>query len=329
MMKILLIGLPYHTYTDEIIAELRAQGHQVSFHDIQPRDLLMKTLRVAAPGWYRRRIDRHHLRILASERGQPYDMVLFIQVHQMALPTLTEMRREFHNAEFVLYNWDSITNHDYRAHLHVFDRVYTFDPQDARALGIRYLPLFCIRAFQTLQRRDQERKAIYFVGNIVNIQRYEAIQVFKRYCRQQGIDFKSFLSCSLYVLTLLLRGGHWPLDVSIRSIAHRRFIDMIETSIAVFDFANHKQSGYTMRTMENLCAGKKIITGNPGIVAEPFFSDDRIHVFKGLDFSGVKAFLERPLQAAEARFPEFYLSSFVGHLVDDRAPPQAAARSAR
>ena len=68
--KILLIGLPYHHYTAEIIAAMRAQGHEVVFHDIQPRDLLMKSLRVAARGWYQRRLDAHHRRIKAAERGR-------------------------------------------------------------------------------------------------------------------------------------------------------------------------------------------------------------------------------------------------------------------
>ena len=329
MKKILLIGLPYHNYTAAIVDELRAQGHEVSFHDIQPRDLLMKTLRVSATRWYRHRIDAHHRRILAAEQGKRYDLVLFIQVHQMVLPVLESLKSDQPDAQFVLYNWDSIGNHDYRAHLHVFDRVYTFDPQDARAQGIGYLPLFCIPSFLGLSKRDQERKAIYFVGNIVSIQRYQAVQAFKAYCQQQCIVFNSFLACTPYVLTLLLRAGHWPTDLSMRSIAHARFVDMIETSTTVFDFANHQQSGYTMRTMENLCAGKKIITGNPGIAAEPFFSDDRILVFDNLDFSGVKAFLDRPLRVPDADFPEFHLRSFVARLVDDGVPQLATAGAAQ
>ncbi len=314
-MKILLIGLKYHDYTSEIIAELVAQGHDVTYHDIQPRDLLMKALRVTAPQWYRRRMDDHHERIVAAEQGQRHDMVLFIQVHQMRPATLAHLRQQQAGAQFVLYNWDSISNHDYRAHLPHFDRAYTFDPQDAQAVGIGYLPLFCIPAFQNLGAREQQRRAIYFVGNIVSPQRYAAVQAFKRYCKQEGIEFNSFLACSTYVLFLLLRRGVLPLDVALRSIAWPRFIAMIETSVAVFDFANHRQSGYTMRTIENLCAGKKIITSNAGIRSEPFFSDDRIHVFEGLDFSGVKAFLERPLREPLAKFAEFHLASFVGHLL--------------
>ena len=323
--NILVVGLRYHHYTDEIVAELRLLGHKVVFHDIQPRDLLMKTLRVSAFSWYQRRIDQHHLNILDAERSNRYDMVLFIQVHQMAMATLAALKRNQPAAEFVLYNWDSISNHDYRPYLHAFDRAYTFDPQDARAQGIGYLPLFCIRAFQGLHKREQQRRAIYFVGNIVSVQRYRAIQAFKRFCRHEGITFNSYLACTPYVMTWLLRAGHWPSDVSTSSINHSRFINMIETATTVFDFANHQQSGYTMRTMENLCAGKKIITGNPGIRAEPFYSPDRILVFDGLDFSGVKAFLDTPLLAPDADFPEFHLRSFTARLVDAQVQAQVQA----
>lgn len=325
--KILLIGLRYHTYTDDIMAALRGQGHEVTYHDIQPRDLLMKTLRVTAPSWYRSRLDRHHERIVQATEGQQYDLVLFIQVHQMAPSTLQQLRRQQADSEFVLYNWDSLSNHDYRNHLPLFDRAYTFDPMDAQALGIHYLPLFCVPAFLGLAKRQQQQRAIYFVGNIVSIQRYRAIQAFKAHCREQGITFHSYLACTPYVLTLLLRAGHWPADVSLRSIDHQRFIAMIETSVAVFDFANHKQTGYTMRTMENLCAGKKIVTGNPRIAGEAFYSADRILVFDGHDFSQVKAFLQVPLQDPDANFPQFHLDTFVSRLAQPGDSPQAVARS--
>lgn len=320
MKKILLVGLNYHDYTREIVAELRALGHEVTFHDIQPGRLHLKVLRKWAPSRYVHALDRYHDGILAAERGRRYDLVLFIQVHQMAPRTVSAMRREFEGAEFVLYNWDAVTNHDYRPYLQWFDRVYTFDPQDARELGLRYLPLFCIRAFQNLRRRDQGRGAIYLVGNIVNPRRYEAIHAFKRYCQLERIEFRYFLHGSTHALTLLLRRGSLPLDVSLRSIPMPEFIDMIETSTAVFDFANHRQSGYTMRIVENLCAGKKIVTNNARIREEPFFSDDRIHVFNDLDFSGIKEFLARPLRMPESTFPEFHLSSFVRRLVEDRTP---------
>ena len=320
MKRILLIGLNYHRYTQEIVREMRAQGHQVSFHDIQPGQPVLKLLRKFAPRRYPARLGRYHQGILQAQRSHQFDIVLFIQVHQMALPTLQAMRQAFSSAQFVLYNWDAVSNHDYRAHLPLFDRAYTFDPDDAQRLGLQYLPLFCISAFQGLRRREASPYSVYHVGNLVNPRRHEAIHAFKQHCHREGIAFRYFLAGSTHALTLLLRRGRLPLDVSLRAMADARFIDLIETSAAVFDFANHDQAGYTMRVIENLCAGKKIITNNARIVHEPFYSSDRIHVFTGLDFAGVKAFLATPLRAPTQTFAEFHLSRFVQRLVDDRMP---------
>ena len=316
--KILLIGLNYHSYTQEIVAELRSQGHQVRFHDIQPGLPWLKVLRKFAPGRYQIALDRYHAGILAAERNSAFDLVLFVQVHQMSQHNLRGFHQAFPAAEFVLYNWDAVSNHDYRPHLQHFNRVYTFDPQDARSLDVHYLPLFCIKAFQGLRRLDSTGQAVYTVGNIVNPRRYEAIHAFDRFCKAQHIAFHAYMAGSTHALTLLMRHGHLPLDVSLRSISQPAFVRMVEHASAVFDFANHQQVGYTMRTIENLCAGKKIITNNAAIRNEPFFSADRIHVFEGLNFSGVKAFLARPLHNPEATFPEFHLSSFVRRLVVDR-----------
>jgi hypothetical protein len=323
--KILLIGLNYHDYTRQIVAELRAQGHEVTYHDIQPGHLRLKLLRKFAPDRYGPQLDRYHAGIVQAERGKDYDLVLFIQVHQMSLQNLSALRREFGGARFVLYNWDALSNHDYRPYLHLFDRVFTFDPADARAHGLDYLPLFCVPTFLGLRQRAPDARSIYFVGNIVNPRRYEAVQAFKRYCRAENIRFRYFLSATTHGYTQLLRAGFLPWDVSLRSIATRRFIELIETSAAVFDFANHRQAGCTMRTMENLCAGKKIITSHAGIRHEAFYSPDRFHVFEDLDFSGVKAFLDVPLADPQATFPQFHLGSFVRRLLEERAAVPASA----
>ena len=314
--KILLIGLNYHSYTGEIVRELRAQGHEVHFHDIQPPKLWLKVLRKFAPSRYPAALDRYHSSILTAESGFAADLVLFIQVHQFAQSNLAALRKAQPGAEFVLYNWDAISNHDYRPYLHHFHRVYTFYPQDAKALGLHYLPLFCIRAFLGLRRLDATGQAVYTVGNIVNPRRYQAIRAFRQHCAAHGTAFRAYLVGSTHALALLMRNGHLPLDVSLRSIPQAEFIRLIETSSAVFDFANHHQVGYTMRTIENLCAGKKLITNNQAIRDEPFYSDDRIHVFDRLDFSGVPAFLAKPLRDLDATFPEFHIGNFVQRLVD-------------
>lgn len=320
-MNILFIALHYHGYTRAITDELASLGHNVSVHDIMPRDLAMKALRVLSPGRWQSRIDAHHAAILEAERGKNYDLVLFIQAHQMSATNMAAFKAAFAQAEFALYNWDSISNHDYLPHRAAFDRIATFDPDDARAHGFSYLPLFCVRDFQGLVRREQEQRAIYFVGNVVSPARYDALAAFRAYCETHAIPFHGHLACTPPVQFRLWRSGHRPRGLSLGAIARSEFIAMVETSVAVFDFANHKQSGYTMRIFENLCAGKKIVTDNRRIRHEPFFSPDRIHVFDELDFSGLENFLAVPLDLPDATFDAYRIQSFVKHLVDGTGHP--------
>lgn len=315
-LRILMVALPYHHYTSSIAAEMRHMGHDVVLHDIQPRDTVTKALRKLSPRQWQVRINQHHQRILMSERGKRFDQVIFIQVHQMEPSTFSRFRESFPDSRFVLYNWDSISNHDYRPYIGGFNQVLTFDPDDARDLGVGYLPLFCLRDFQGLARRCQDRGQVYFVGNLGKLPRYEAFRAFKRYCAGEGVPLRSHLAVTPPVWLQLVRAGGNPKDVALGSIDRSSFIDMMETSVATFDFANHAQSGYTMRVIENLCAGKKIITANPRVKQESFYSPDRFFVFESLDFEGVADFVRTPLCYPEADFPDYHIQSFVGHLLE-------------
>ena len=68
----------------------------------------------------------------------------------------------------------------------------------------------------------------------------------------------------------LLGKGIFASDVSFGAIAQDRFLGMVANSMAVFDFGNHDQSGYTMPGYGEPLRGKKLITNNHRISDEPF-----------------------------------------------------------
>jgi len=314
-MRILFFGLNYHDYTRNIIDEMRAVVGDVTYVDIQPRSLFFKVLRTAGRRFYDRYLDVHHASAISKSKFVAYDKVVFLQAHQISLKNLSKLRAVQPNAEFTLYNWDSLSNHDYRQRVKFFDRVLTFDPVDARENGFGYLPLFCSRFMQGLRRDRVEPASLLMVGNIVKPGRYAAVESFRRYCAEHRLKFKQHLKVSPVVWFNLIRGGIYPREVSFRSIDKAGFCDLIETTSATFDFANHAQSGQTMRMMENLCLGKKIVTNNTWVKQEPFYSPDRIHVFNGLDFSGVADFLNGDLVDNDAVFSEYHIQSFVQQLL--------------
>lgn len=315
MMKVLFVGLDYHDYTRNLVAEMEAQGAEVTFVDIQPRSLFFKVFRTLARSWYDAFLRCYHAKKLRAAMATRFDRVIFLQAHQVGLGLLAEIRALQPSVPFVLYNWDSLSTHNYLPQTKYFDEVFTFDRADAERHGFHYLPLFGSREMQALRRDRARPRNVYVVGNIVNPKRYEAIRAFKAYCKQNGISFHCFMKISPVVYLHLLRAGKVPRGVSLRSIDQKKFHRMIEHSSAVFDFANHQQSGHTMRTIENLVCGKKIITNNTWVRKEAFFSEDRIMVYEGLDFSGVSAFLDMPLAAPDERFTAYGIQAFTRRLL--------------
>lgn len=314
-MKILFIGLDYHTYTRSIISEMESLGASVTYVDIQPRNLFLKVLRTAGPSAYEHYLKVHHAAAIRAAQGERYDKVVFLQAHQMSVSNLTWLRKVQKSAEFTLYNWDALTNHDYGQQAPLFDRVLTFDRRDARKHGYGYLPLFCQRSMQGLHLDRAQPGTLFMVGNVVTLQRYAAVEAFRSYCEAHRLIFRQHLKISPLVWTQLVRSGVRPNGVSLNSIAPDVFREMVETTQGVFDYANHEQSGQTMRMMENLCTGKKIVTNNVWVKLEPFYSPDRIHVIERVDFRGVEDFLHIPLADPRADFPEYHIQSFTRRLL--------------
>ena len=297
MAKILFIGIDFHDYAREICAACERLGHTVDFRRLEDRSFASKALKKLAGTTYRRRLDAYHRRIVEESAGEAYDVVLFIQVHHMALETVQRLKDLQPGARFVLYNWDSLTTHDYRPWMKLFDLVATFDPEDAEALGVTYLPLFAIPTFFEIDHERPKDFDLYFVGAIGTMHRFDALARLHDFAEQESLKTHFHLVCSPVIRTQLARQGKHLPGVTGKGVGFGEIVDLLERSRGTFDFANHKQSGYTMRLIENMCADRKIVTENPRILSEPFYREDRFHLVDGYDFSGVAEFLARPIES--------------------------------
>lgn len=315
MSKILFIGLPYHNYIKALTDEMEFQGHTVTFYPVELRKTKDKILRTLSPSSYIDKLDRYHSLMIRQEKKEKYDYIIFLQVHTISMSNFLELKDDHPESKFILYTWDALSPLlNYVPYIPYFDKVYTFDPTDAKNYGLNYLPLFCVRDFQNLPIVEPDTD-VYMVGNLVKPDRYRAIQAFERYCKENDIRFKKYIKCTPVVIIQLLIKGFLPRGLKLRSISRSHFIHLLQYSIATFDFANHKQSGYTMRFIENMCAGKKIITNNKRAIGESFYSSNRFFVFDELNFDGIKEFIQEPIKDSDVRFDEFSIQSFISTLL--------------
>ena len=81
-----------------------------------------------------------------------------------------------------------------------------------------------------------------------------------------------------------------------------------------------------MRVIENLCAGRKIVTTNPHVRTQWFYASDRVLIVEKGKYEPVAEFLATPLEQPAAEFSEFHIQTFARHHLGDRGHPLDGSR---
>ena len=64
---------------------------------------------------------------------------------------------------------------------------------------------------------------------------------------------------------------------------YKEVIDIVKQSNCILEVVQEGQNGITLRTMEAVCYGKKLLTNNKNIVKYPFYDSKYISVFEDID----------------------------------------------
>src|SRR5690348_14194005 len=142
----LFICASFFGYASEIKCHMEKRGRLVVWFDDRPSaaSFSKATIRVA-PWLMRKRAERYFDDIISRCRKLPIRDIFVIKGETLSPAAVKRMRAAFPHARFTLYFWDNFRNMpaDSPAKAALFDRVLTFDPQDAAANpSMVYRPLF-------------------------------------------------------------------------------------------------------------------------------------------------------------------------------------------
>lgn len=309
MKKILFIGIDYYNYTKEIIKTMELMGYHVTFYPLRLMSFYDRVLHTIAGEYFQKKMDKYHQMIIEKEKNNHYDVLFFLQVHFMSIDNIEKLKATYTSSEFILYNWDSIITHDYTNYIKYFNKVFTFDYNDAKNYNLNYLPLFATEQYIKLDT-NRNKKQIYFVGNVCHTERFRTLVAFIKYCKKEEIEFNHYICCTPVAIFKLLCDGIFPWHFHFFR-ASREKMKRLLTSGVVFDCRNHTQSGYTMRIIENICSGRKIITDNTHLKSESFYSEDRFFIYEEENFDGIKEFMNVNIVEENRDFSDLYIESFV------------------
>lgn len=312
MSKVLYIGLDYYHYPNVISEAIKLQGDEVDFYPIEPRTLFFKITRYVAQFCYRNALDRYHKSIISKTKNIQYDKVFFITTHFFSEHNLNLLKNIQANAKFIAYHWDSISQYNYLETIKYFDETYSFDREDCQNHDLQYLPLFASGIYRFQQSKNYNNE-VYTVGSIVKPARYLLVRDFRKICQDHDISYQFHLKVTPITYFRLLLHGVFPKGVSFRTLELGEMEKLVDNSLASLDVTNHEQSGLTMRMIENIYAGRKVITTNANIQKEKFYDKKQVFIWTGTNADKLKNFLK--LDYTPKKINELSVNSWVQELL--------------
>lgn len=303
---------PVFSYHLSIKAEFEALGYTTTWWNDRGSDsTLYKAGLRLLPQWMAQRSTAEFLRRLDRLDTQAISRVLVVKGEGMSVDFIQALRRRLPNARLSLYFWDSVANAPHaRIIAPFFDSVATFDSVDAAALNWRYRPLFARNeSVAPAQAAADFRYDWCFIGTL-HSDRYRVVERLRRSAPRRKAFFFGFAPNRLLLLkqylsdpALLRRPAESVSHIAMPAAA---VASAMSASRAMLDVEHPRQRGLTMRTIETLLSGRKLITTNSHVVESDLFDPSRIYVINRHNPSVPDEFFTSPFVPIDAQVRRQY-----------------------
>lgn len=310
-----LFGIP-----EVIIETLEKREAEVVYFDERPANsfLVKAAIRINRNliGYY---INRYHRDIIEGVSQKKFDYIFFIKGESFSYNNLATLLSAHPEAKSIVYHWDSIANNNNALNLlDLFDSQYTFDRKDCKNLKISFLPLFYFDDYKKVKEQSEEYEyELLFVGT-AHSDRYRIIREVTTQFEKAGkrcytyFFFQGRLMFYKYYLQHKEARGIRRDEVHYESIEKKELLDLYRKSRIVIDVCHPKQTGLTLRCIETLGAGRKLITTNKDIINYDFYNPKNILVIDSESPQIPSEFMETEYEPLpEAIYEKYSLSSWL------------------
>jgi len=174
-------------YDKRLANAIRNEGYEVDLYDERPNNgFIAKVCIRYSVRMYRPITKGYYQQIIQKLGNASYDYVLVVKGEAVSEDIVGLLRETYPAAKFILYLWDSVVNiPDCVKRISLFDKVLTFDSNDARKYGLQYLPLPYDEGSFSYAACDTYKYDAAFIGTAHSV-RPRAVRQIQEICQQQG-----------------------------------------------------------------------------------------------------------------------------------------------
>ena len=284
--KVLMFGPNFFGYRERIAGELRSLGWEVDLYDERPNNgAFCKVMLRYGCRLYDPAVKKYYRGIIEQNRDKAYDYVFVIKSEAINETVFAMLKQAYPGARFILYLWDSVENvPGGERKLALYDRVLTFDPEDAKRYGLTFRPLFFGREYEApVEQPTEYAYDVAFIGT-AHSARPRIVRQLAEQCAERGGACYRYLFLPhpiVFLYNKLLNPDYRQVrreDIHFEPMSADAIREVYEKSRCILDVEHKAQRGLTMRTIEMVGMGKKLITTNAGIRNYDFYDPGNICV---------------------------------------------------
>lgn len=278
--KILFLGYEYYNYHHEIKNALVSAGASVDFFPVFDYGFKYSFLRRVSRRAFARHNRNHREFILKNTENRSYDFVFVISGYLYSPSFFGQLRQRNPSAVFINYHWDSNRKTEFGTKqldcIPFFDYAFSFDKRDCEKNdNLFYQPLFYSRP---PIKKEDPKYDLAFVGSVTQYRRYQAVKRLEEYCKNNDLKFRYYLRVYVRDYIKFLLKGRVLRGIGFRAWSAGRVERFYNHSRAVVDLPNQIQSGLTMRVIEVLGSGLKLVTTNREVLSEELFDPKNVMI---------------------------------------------------
>lgn len=303
--KILFFSVRTFNLEKEIKTVMEKYGAQVTFFDERPNNShFAKGIIRVKRDVYKKRINAYYRKIFKEISDTKFDFLFVNRGEVITEEFLKDFIAAQPQCERIFYTWDSFKNHGHPLSLLTyFHKRFTFDCEDAAKYNIGFRPLFFIDSYKNVKKksRSELKYNLLFVGT-AHSDRYLISSEIAEWCKKNSLTAYTYYYMqgrAVYWYRKLLDKSFKKFDykkLTFKSLSTAEIIHLYEDSDVILDINHPGQKGLTMRTLEALGSGKKLITTNPEIVRYPFYNPNNYLLIDRYNIRLEKKFFQNDYQ---------------------------------
>lgn len=311
-MKITIISFDYFDFDKNIMEALHKKGIEAHHIDISKYKYRYKSFGEKVKNFFSKlllgtNVKRVHMEAFVLrelEQWGPQDQILVIRPDRISRKTHEIIKTK--TKQYRAYLYDS-TNRFSIKHLEkgLFDRIYTFDRDDAQKFGYHPISNFIYFPKKEAVPSSKLPVALFMIASID--ERLPLWNAVAAYCRKAQLT-TDFIAV----------GKREPaqLDAGIVYSKTNLFFEAITTRMdraqAFLDLIREEQNGLSFRVFEAMGYQRKLITSNASVKDYPFYHPANIFVLTRDNIDQIQAFLEIPFEPLpEALYHQFTVEHWV------------------